>query len=111
MLLSLLTLSPTNHHALIEATSHHLSNPPIPWPKKLEWTLYPELHAGIRFAETRLSDLICRNDCQALGYKGYGIHFIASHGFSPDASDGFPGGVLWVIWYAVFELVGDEANY
>ncbi|KAI0369642.1 acyltransferase ChoActase/COT/CPT [Pilatotrama ljubarskyi] len=54
-------------------------------PKKLEWTLYPELRAGIRFAETRLSDLICQNDCQALEFKTYGKNFITSHGFSPDA--------------------------
>ncbi|OCH85553.1 acyltransferase ChoActase/COT/CPT [Obba rivulosa] len=54
-------------------------------PKKLEWTLYPELRAGIRFAETRLSDLICQNDCQALEFRGYGKGFITSHGFSPDA--------------------------
>ncbi|KDQ50285.1 hypothetical protein JAAARDRAFT_42285 [Jaapia argillacea MUCL 33604] len=54
-------------------------------PKKLEWTLTPVLRAGIRFAETRLSDLICQNDCQALEFKGYGKNFITSHGFSPDA--------------------------
>ncbi|RDX41798.1 acyltransferase ChoActase/COT/CPT [Lentinus brumalis] len=54
-------------------------------PKKLEWTLYPELRAGIRFAETRLSDLICQNDCQALEFKTYGKNFITAHGFSPDA--------------------------
>ncbi|PCH35943.1 acyltransferase ChoActase/COT/CPT [Wolfiporia cocos MD-104 SS10] len=54
-------------------------------PKKLEWALLPELHAAIRFAETRLSDLICQNDCQALEFKGYGKAFITSHGFSPDA--------------------------
>lgn len=54
-------------------------------PKKLEWALYPDLRAGIRFAETRLSDLICQNDCQALEFKGYGKNFITSHGFSPDA--------------------------
>ena len=54
-------------------------------PKKLEWTLGPELRAGIRFAETRLSDLICQNDCQALEFKGYGKEFITKHGFSPDA--------------------------
>jgi len=47
--------------------------------------LTPELRAGIRFAETRLSDLICQNDCQALEFKGYGKNFITSHGFSPDA--------------------------
>ncbi|KAH9932526.1 acyltransferase ChoActase/COT/CPT [Fomitopsis serialis] len=54
-------------------------------PKKLEWTLYPELRAAIRFAETHLSDLICQNDCQALEFKGYGKNFITAHGFSPDA--------------------------
>jgi carnitine O-acetyltransferase len=56
-----------------------------PDPKKLEWDLTPELRAGIQFAETRLSDLICQNDCQALEFKGYGKNFITSHGFSPDA--------------------------
>lgn len=54
-------------------------------PKKLEWKITPELRVGIRFAETRLSDLICQNDCQALEFKGYGKNFITSHGFSPDA--------------------------
>lgn len=54
-------------------------------PKKLEWSLSPELRVGIRFAETRLSDLICQNDCQALEFNGYGKNFITSHGFSPDA--------------------------
>nr|GAT52991.1 predicted protein [Mycena chlorophos] len=54
-------------------------------PKKLEWKLSSELRVGIRFAETRLSDLICQNDCQALEFKGYGKNFITSHGFSPDA--------------------------
>ena len=54
-------------------------------PKKLEWKLSPELRVGIRYAETRLSDLICQNDCQALEFKAYGKNFITSHGFSPDA--------------------------
>ena len=54
-------------------------------PKKLEWILTPYLRAGVRFAETRLSDLICQNDCQALEFKGYGKNFITSHGLSPDA--------------------------
>jgi carnitine O-acetyltransferase len=63
-----------------------LGLPPIDTtPKKLEWKLSPELRVGIRFAETRLSDLICQNDCQALEFKGYGKNFITSHGFSPDA--------------------------
>jgi carnitine O-acetyltransferase len=56
-------------------------------PKKLEWSLEstPELRVGIRFAETRLSDLICQNDCEAMEFRGYGKIFITSHGFSPDA--------------------------
>ena len=54
-------------------------------PKKLEWTLTPDLRAGIRFAETRLSDLICQNDCQALEFGAYGKSFITGQGFSPDA--------------------------
>lgn len=54
-------------------------------PKKLEWHLVPELRAGIRFAERRISDLICQNDCQELEFKGYGKDFITRHGFSPDA--------------------------
>ena len=67
------------------------TEPPLPTetidttPKKLEWNLTPYLRAGVRFAETRLSDLICQNDCQALEFKGYGKNFITSHGFSPDA--------------------------
>ncbi|KAJ8093683.1 carnitine O-acetyltransferase yat1 [Marasmius tenuissimus] len=54
-------------------------------PKKLDWNLSPELRVNIRFAETRISDLICQNDCQALEFRGYGKNFITSHGFSPDA--------------------------
>ncbi|KAL4073165.1 acyltransferase ChoActase/COT/CPT [Scleroderma yunnanense] len=54
-------------------------------PAKLIWTLTPPIRVGIHFAETRLSDLICQNDCQALEFKGYGKNFITSHGFSPDA--------------------------
>ncbi|KIJ59628.1 hypothetical protein HYDPIDRAFT_140391 [Hydnomerulius pinastri MD-312] len=54
-------------------------------PAKLMWTLTPQIRVGIRFAETRLSDLICQNDCQALEFRSYGKNFITSHGFSPDA--------------------------
>ncbi|KAG8876810.1 hypothetical protein FRB98_007023 [Tulasnella sp. 332] len=54
-------------------------------PKKLEWTLSPDLLTAIRFAETRLSDLICQNDCAVLEFKGFGKNFITRHGFSPDA--------------------------
>ncbi|GHJ84737.1 hypothetical protein NliqN6_1139 [Naganishia liquefaciens] len=54
-------------------------------PRRLQWKLTPEIRAGIRFAETRISDLICQNDSQALEFKGYGKNFITRHGFSPDA--------------------------
>lgn len=54
-------------------------------PRKLQWKLTPEIRAGVRFAETRISDLICQNDSQALEFKGYGKNFITRHGFSPDA--------------------------
>ena len=39
----------------------------------------------MRYAETRISDLICQNDSQALEFRGYGGAFIKRHGFSPDA--------------------------
>lgn len=54
-------------------------------PKKLEWRLTPALRMGVRFAETRISDLICQNDSKALEFRGYGANFIKRHGFSPDA--------------------------
>jgi carnitine O-acetyltransferase len=54
-------------------------------PKKLPWRLTPNLKAGVRYAETRISDLICQNDSQALEFRGYGANFIKRHGFSPDA--------------------------
>ena len=54
-------------------------------PAKLIWTLTPQIRVGIQFAETRLSDLICQNDCQALEFKGYGKNFITSHRFTPYA--------------------------
>lgn len=54
-------------------------------PRKLEWNLTPEIKIGIRFAETRLSDLICQNDVQALEFTGFGKSWITKHSFSPDA--------------------------
>lgn len=44
-----------------------------------------ELRIGIRYAETRLSDLICQNECSSLEFTGYGKGFMTQHGFSPDA--------------------------
>ncbi|KAN0060394.1 carnitine O-acetyltransferase yat1 [Thecaphora frezii] len=54
-------------------------------PRKLEWTLTPQLAAGIRYGETRLCDLICQNECQVLEFDKYGKNFITRHKFSPDA--------------------------
>lgn len=45
----------------------------------------PELKMAVRFAETRLSDLICQNEAIALEFDAYGKNFITRHGFSPDA--------------------------
>ena len=54
-------------------------------PHKLEWKITAELVTGIRFAETRLSDLILQNEVKVLEFAGYGSNFIKRAGFSPDA--------------------------
>lgn len=54
-------------------------------PKKLEWELSKVVADAIKFGETRLSDLICQNECQVLEYSRYGKNFITRHKFSPDA--------------------------
>ena len=54
-------------------------------PHKLEWDMLPELSTALRFAETRLADLIQQNEFQTLDFRGYGKNFITSMGFSPDA--------------------------
>jgi carnitine O-acetyltransferase len=54
-------------------------------PHKLEWDMIPELSIALRFAETRLADLINQNEFQTLDFSGYGKNFITSMGFSPDA--------------------------
>lgn len=54
-------------------------------PHKLEWTMLPELQIALRFAETRLADLINQNEFQTLDFAGYGKNFITSMGLSPDA--------------------------
>ncbi|EJT98335.1 carnitine acetyl transferase [Dacryopinax primogenitus] len=70
-----------HHHLAEEEPEEHIHSTP----KKLEWTMTPEVKTGIRFAETRLSDLICQNDCQVLEFRDYGKNFITKYGFSPDA--------------------------
>ncbi|KAI9445883.1 acyltransferase ChoActase/COT/CPT [Lactarius indigo] len=79
--------APTLFHPQSVKLSQRILHATHSAPKKLEWAIEdtPELRAGIRFAETRLSDLICQNDCAALEFRGYGKIFITTHGFSPDA--------------------------
>ncbi|KAJ9132257.1 Carnitine acetyl transferase [Pleurostoma richardsiae] len=54
-------------------------------PHKLEWDMTPELSVAVRFAETRLADLIEQNEFECLDFQSYGKNFITSMGFSPDA--------------------------
>ncbi|KAJ2898762.1 carnitine acetyl transferase [Zalerion maritima] len=54
-------------------------------PHKLEWDMLPELQIAVRFAETRLADLIEQNEFECLDFQSYGKNFITSMGFSPDA--------------------------
>lgn len=54
-------------------------------PHKLEWDMIPELSIALRFAETRLADLIQQNEFETLDFAGYGKNFMTSMGFSPDA--------------------------
>ena len=54
-------------------------------PHKLEWDMIPELRIAVRFAETRLADLIEQNEFECLDFAAYGKNFITSMGFSPDA--------------------------
>lgn len=54
-------------------------------PRKLEWDMIPELSIAVRFAETRLADLIEQNEFQCLDFNHFGKNFITSMGFSPDA--------------------------
>lgn len=54
-------------------------------PRKIEWDMIPELSIAVRFAETRLADLIEQNEFQCLDFVAYGKNFITSMGFSPDA--------------------------
>ncbi|RFU23868.1 hypothetical protein B7463_g12467, partial [Scytalidium lignicola] len=54
-------------------------------PHKLEWDMVPQLSIALRFAETRLADLIQQNEFQTLDFHSYGKNFMTSMGFSPDA--------------------------
>ena len=54
-------------------------------PRKIEWNMDNELELGIRFAETRLSDLILQNEVKVLEFYDYGKNFITDMKMSPDA--------------------------
>lgn len=54
-------------------------------PHRLEWNLNSDLSTAIRFAETRLSDLLLQNELRILEFSGYGSNFMKQSGFSPDA--------------------------
>ena len=54
-------------------------------PHRMEWDMIPELSIALRFAETRLADLIQQNEFRTLDFAGYGKNFMTSMGFSPDA--------------------------
>ncbi|TYZ57119.1 hypothetical protein PybrP1_007896 [[Pythium] brassicae (nom. inval.)] len=54
-------------------------------PRKLEWALAHELQEGIKFAETKLSDLILQNEVDVLEFTSFGKLFITQHNMSPDA--------------------------
>ncbi|CAG8617594.1 1266_t:CDS:2, partial [Acaulospora morrowiae] len=75
-------------------------------PKKLEWTIIPEVRFGIRFAETRLSDLILQNEVQVLEYTNYGKSFITSCRLSPD---GFVQMAFQAAYYGLYGSI--ECTY
>lgn len=54
-------------------------------PRKLEWNLTSDLSLALRFAETRLSDLIQQNEFAVLDFNNYGSEFIKKLKCSPDA--------------------------
>jgi carnitine O-acetyltransferase len=54
-------------------------------PHKLDWDMIPELSIALRFAETRLADLIQQTEFQTLDFPHYGKNFMTSAGYSPDA--------------------------
>jgi carnitine O-acetyltransferase len=54
-------------------------------PRRIEWKITDALRLGIRFAETRLSDLILQNEVKVLEFNKYGKYFITDMKMSPDA--------------------------
>lgn len=54
-------------------------------PRKIEWNMTEQVELGVRFAETRLSDLILQNEVKVLEFHDYGKNFITDMKMSPDA--------------------------
>ncbi|KAI7887705.1 acyltransferase ChoActase/COT/CPT [Mucor mucedo] len=54
-------------------------------PRRIEWNMTDTIRLGIRFAETRLSDLILQNEVKVLEFNKYGKYFITDMKMSPDA--------------------------
>lgn len=79
------------------------------FPKKLDWTFSNELKTAIRFAETRLSDLICQNEVKVLEFEGYGKQFIVAHKLSPDAFVQIAFQVCYFSLYGKFESTYEPA--
>ncbi|KAK9364762.1 hypothetical protein V1509DRAFT_635351 [Lipomyces kononenkoae] len=75
-------------------------------PHKLEWTMIPELSLALRFAETRLADLIHQNEFDVLEFSHYGMTFIKTMGLSPDA---FVQMAFQAAYYALYGKV--ECTY
>ncbi|EGG07909.1 uncharacterized protein MELLADRAFT_105390 [Melampsora larici-populina 98AG31] len=82
----------------------------IEWrPKKLNWIFSNELKTALRFAETRLSDLICQNEVKALEFDGFGKQFIVAHQLSPDAFVQMAFQVCYFSLYGKFESTYEPA--
>lgn len=54
-------------------------------PRKIEWNMTEEIELGVKFAETRLSDLTLQNEVKVLEFQDYGKNFITDMRMSPDA--------------------------
>jgi carnitine O-acetyltransferase len=73
-------------------------------PRKLEFDLDVSLLQSIRFARSRLGDLILQNDTAVMEFEGFGKTFLVQNSLSPDAT------VQLAIQYAFFNLYGEVAN-
>ncbi|KAI7865971.1 acyltransferase ChoActase/COT/CPT [Spinellus fusiger] len=54
-------------------------------PRRIEWNMTEPITLGVRYAETRLSDLILQNEVKVLEFNNYGKYFITDMKMSPDA--------------------------